>query len=200
MNYPSRTIEEAVQEIAKLPGIGKKSALRMALHLLKADKSLAYGLSRSLVNLIEKTTWCRECFNISDSDLCQICGSHRRDPAVLAVVQDTKDVLAIENTGQFTGKYHVLGGVISPVQGIGPNQLNIESLVSRIAANPEVREVILALSPTMEGDTTAFYIKKKLSDFDLKVSTIARGIAVGGDLEYTDEITLGRSILSRIDF
>lgn len=200
MNYPSRTIEEAVQEIAKLPGIGKKSALRMALHLLKADKSLAYGLSRSLVNLIEKTTWCRECFNISDSDICQICGSHRRDPAVLAVVQDTKDVLAIENTGQFTGKYHVLGGVISPVQGIGPNQLNIESLVSRIAANPEVREVILALSPTMEGDTTAFYIKKKLSDFDLKVSTIARGIPVGGDLEYTDEITLGRSILSRIDF
>ncbi len=200
MNYPSRTIEEAVQEIAKLPGIGKKSALRMALHLLKADKSLAYGLSRSLVNLIEKTTWCRECFNISDSDLCQICGSHRRDPAVLAVVQDTKDVLAIENTGQFTGRYHVLGGVISPVQGIGPNQLNIESLVSRIAANPEVREVILALSPTMEGDTTAFYIKKKLSDFDLKVSTIARGIPVGGDLEYTDEITLGRSILSRIDF
>lgn len=200
MNYPSRTIEEAVQEIAKLPGIGKKSALRMALHLLKADKSLAYGLSRSLVNLIEKTTYCRECFNISDSDLCQICGSHRRDPAVLAVVQDTKDVLAIENTGQFTGKYHVLGGVISPVQGIGPNQLNIESLVSRISANPGIAEVILALSPTMEGDTTAFYIKKKLSEFDLKVSTIARGIPVGGDLEYTDEITLGRSILSRIDF
>lgn len=200
MNYPSRTIEEAVQEIAKLPGIGKKSALRMALHLLKADKSLAYGLSRSLVNLIEKTTYCRECFNISDSDLCQICGSHRRDSAVLAVVQDTKDVLAIENTGQFTGKYHVLGGVISPVQGIGPNQLNIESLVSRIAANAGIAEVILALSPTMEGDTTAFYIKKKLSEFDLKVSTIARGIPVGGDLEYTDEITLGRSILSRIDF
>lgn len=200
MNYPSRTIEEAVQEIAKLPGIGKKSALRMALHLLKADKSLAYGLSRSLVNLIEKTTYCRECYNISDSDLCQICGSHRRDPAVLAIVQDTKDVLAIENTGQFTGKYHVLGGVISPVQGIGPHQLNIEALIHRIAANPEVREVILALSPTMEGDTTAFYIKKKLSDFDLKVSTIARGIPVGGDLEYTDEITLGRSILSRIDF
>lgn len=200
MNYPSRTIEEAVQEIARLPGIGKKSALRMALHLLKADKSLAYGLSRSLVNLIEKTTYCRECFNISDSELCQICGSHRRDSALLAVVQDTKDVLAIENTGQFTGKYHVLGGVISPVQGIGPNQLNIESLVSRISADPGIREVILALSPTMEGDTTAFYIKKKLSEFDLKVSTIARGIPVGGDLEYTDEITLGRSILSRIDF
>ncbi|MBX2950867.1 MAG: recombination mediator RecR [Leadbetterella sp.] len=200
MNYPSRTIEEAVQEIAKLPGIGKKSALRMALHLLKADKSQAYGLSRSLLNLIEKTTYCRECFNISDSDLCQICSSHRRDATVLAVVQDTKDVLAIENTGQFTGKYHVLGGVISPVQGIGPHQLNIEALISRIAAHPDLREVILALSPTMEGDTTAFYIKKKLAGFDLKVSTIARGIPVGGDLEYTDEITLGRSILSRIDF
>ncbi|WP_367915094.1 recombination mediator RecR [Leadbetterella sp. DM7] len=200
MNYPSRTIEEAVQEIARLPGIGKKSALRMALHLLKADKSQAYGLSRSLLNLVEKTTYCRECFNISDSDLCQICGSHRRDSALLAVVQDTKDVLAIENTGQFTGKYHVLGGVISPVQGIGPHQLNIDALVNRIGTHPEIREVILALSPTMEGDTTAFYIKKKLSDFDLKVSTIARGIPVGGDLEYTDEITLGRSILSRIDF
>lgn len=200
MNYPSRTIEEAVQEIARLPGIGKKSALRMALHLLKADKSQAYDLSRSLLNLVEKTTYCRECFNISDSDLCQICGSHRRDSALLAVVQDTKDVLAIENTGQFTGKYHVLGGVISPVQGIGPHQLNIDALVNRIGTHPEIREVILALSPTMEGDTTAFYIKKKLSDFDLKVSTIARGIPVGGDLEYTDEITLGRSILSRIDF
>lgn len=200
MNYPSKTIEEAVQEIARLPGIGKKSALRMALHLLKADKSQAHNLGRSLVNLVEKTTYCRECYNISDSELCQICGSHRRDSAVLAVVQDTKDVLAIENTGQFTGKYHVLGGVISPVQGIGPHQLNIDSLVSRIAADPGVREVILALSPTMEGDTTAFYIKKKLSDFELKVSTIARGIPVGGDLEYTDEITLGRSILSRIDF
>jgi len=200
LNYPSRTIEEAVQEIARLPGIGKKSALRMALHLLKADKSQAYGLSRSLLNLVEKTTYCRECFNISDSDLCQICGSHRRDSALLAVVQDTKDVLAIENTGQFTGKYHVLGGVISPVQGIGPHQLNIDALVNRIGTHPEIREVILALSPTMEGDTTAFYIKKKLSDFDLKVSTIARGIPVGGDLEYTDEITLGRSILSRIDF
>ena len=187
-------------EIARLPGIGKKSALRIALHLLKTDKSLAYGLSRALVNLIEKTTYCRECFNISDSELCQICGSHRRDTAVLAVVQDTKDVLAIENTGQFTGKYHVLGGVISPVQGIGPQQLNIESLVSRIAGSSDIREVILALSPTMEGDTTAFYIKKKLKDFHLKVSTIARGIPVGGDLEYTDEITLGRSILSRIEF
>ena len=200
LNYPSKTIEEAVQEIARLPGIGKKSALRIALHLLKADKSLAYGLSSALVNLVEKTTYCRECFNISDSELCRICGSHRRDAGVLAVVQDTKDVLAIENTGQFTGKYHVLGGVISPVQGIGPHQLNIEALVTRIEGNPDVKEVILALSPTMEGDTTAFYIKKKLQGFNLKVSTIARGIPVGGDLEYTDEITLGRSILSRIDF
>lgn len=200
MNYPSKTIEEAVAEISKLPGIGKKSALRMALHLLKADRSQTYGLSQSLVNLIEKTTYCRECFNISDAEICQICASHRRDTAVLAVVQDTKDVLAIENTGQFNGKYHVLGGIISPVQGIGPNQLNIEQLVNRVANDLELKEIILALSPTMEGDTTAFYIKKKLKDFHLKVSTIARGIPVGGDLEYTDEITLGRSILSRIDF
>lgn len=200
MNYPSKTIEDAVAEISRLPGIGKKSALRMALHLLKTDKSQTHGLSQALINLVENTTYCRECFNISDAELCQICGSHRRDNAVLAVVQDTKDVLAIENTGQFNGKYHVLGGIISPVHGIGPNQLNIEQLVSRVEFNHELREIILALSPTMEGDTTAFYIKKKLKDFNLKVSTIARGIPVGGDLEYTDEITLGRSILSRIDF
>ncbi len=200
MNYPSKTIEEAVSEISRLPGIGKKSALRVALHLLKADKSQTHVLSQALLNLVEKTTYCRECFNISDSELCRICSSHRRDGSILAIVQDTKDVLAIENTSQFNGKYHVLGGIISPVHGIGPNQLNIEQLISRIEKNAEINEVILALSPTMEGDTTAFYIKKKLKDFNLKVSTIARGIPVGGDLEYTDEITLGRSILSRIDF
>ena len=200
MNYPSKTIEEAVAEIAKLPGIGKKSALRMALHLLKIDKTHTHGLSQALINLVENTTYCRECFNISDAELCQICESRRRDASVIAVVQDTKDVLAIENTGQFNGKYHVLGGIISPVHGIGPNQINIEQLVSRIKLNEDIKEIILALSPTMEGDTTAFYIKKKLRDFNLKVSTIARGIPVGGDLEYTDEITLGRSILSRIDF
>ncbi|ADQ16984.1 recombination mediator RecR [Leadbetterella byssophila] len=200
MNYPSRTIEEAVSEISKLPGIGKKSALRMALHLLKSDKQVAHSLSSALVNLVENTTFCTECHNISDQSICQICSSHRRERSIIAVVQDTKDVLAIENTGQYQGLYHVLGGVIAPVQGIGPNQLHIDALVERLRKNEEVKEVILALSPTMEGDTTAFYIRKKLAEFPIRISTIARGIPVGGDLEYTDEITLGRSILSRIDF
>ena len=200
MNYPSKTIEDAVLEISRLPGIGKKSALRIALHLLKVEKSQSYDLSNALVNLVDKTTYCRECFNISDSELCRICSSNRREASILAVVQDTKDVLAIENTSQYNGKYHVLGGVISPVQGIGPNQLNIEQLIQRLTNNTEIKEIILALSPTLEGDTTAFYLKKKLNNFNIKVSTIARGIPVGGDLEYTDEITLGRSILSRIDF
>ncbi|HLO43253.1 MAG TPA: recombination mediator RecR [Leadbetterella sp.] len=200
MNYPSKLIEDAVNEISKLPGIGKKSALRLALHLLKSEKTQAHNLSNSLINLVEKTTYCVRCHNISDAEICQICGSHRRDDAILAVVQDSKDVLAIENTSQFQGKYHVLGGIISPIQGIGPQDLNIESLLTRIQNNPEIKEIILALSPTMEGDTTAFYIRKKLRDLPVKVSTIARGIPIGGDLEYTDEITLGRSILSRIEF
>jgi recombination protein RecR len=200
LNYPSKLIEDAVNEISKLPGIGKKSALRLALHLLKSEKTQAHNLSNSLINLVEKTTYCVRCHNISDAEICQICGSHRRDDAILAVVQDSKDVLAIENTSQFQGKYHVLGGIISPIQGIGPQDLNIESLLTRIQNNPEIKEIILALSPTMEGDTTAFYIRKKLRDLPVKVSTIARGIPIGGDLEYTDEITLGRSILSRIEF
>lgn len=200
MNYPSKLIEDAVNEIAKLPGIGKKSALRLALHLLKSEKTQTHNLSNSLINLVEKTTYCITCHNISDAEICQICGSHRRDISILAVVQDSKDVLAIENTSQFQGKYHVLGGIISPIQGIGPQDLNIESLLIRIQHNPEIKEIILALSPTMEGDTTAFYIRKKLKDLSVKVSTIARGIPIGGDLEYTDEITLGRSILSRVEF
>lgn len=200
MNYPSKTIEDAVNEISRLPGIGKKSALRIALYLLKSNHEQTYDLSRVLNDLIEKTTYCRECFNISDEEKCRVCSSHKRDETVIAVVEDTRDVMAIENTAQFMGKYHVLGGVISPVRGVGPNQLNIDALVERLEKHPEVKEIILALSPTMEGDTTAFYIKKKLTEFDLKVSTIARGIPVGGNLEYTDEITLGRSIMSRVDF
>lgn len=200
MNYPSKLIEEAVLEISKLPGIGKKSALRLALHLLKSDKSQTQNLTEALSNLREKTTYCKTCHNISDQEICNICGSHRRDAGIIAVVQDTRDVLAIENTSQYSGLYHVLGGIISPMMGIGPNDLTIDSLVTRIEQHPEVKEVILALSPTMEGDTTAFYLQKRLRDFPLKISTIARGIPIGGDLEYTDEITLGRSILSRIDF
>jgi len=200
LNYPSKLIEDAVNEISKLPGIGKKSALRLALHMLKSEKSQTHNLSNSLINLVEKTTYCITCHNISDAEICHICGSHRRDSSILAVVQDFKDVLAIENTSQFQGKYHVLGGIISPIQGIGPQDLNIESLLTRIQSNSEIKEIILALSPTMEGDTTAFYIRKKLKDLTVKVSTIARGIPIGGDLEYTDEITLGRSILSRVEF
>lgn len=200
MNYPSKLIENAVEEISKLPGIGKKSALRLALHLLKADKTQTHQLSNSLIDLREKTVFCKTCHNISDSDLCQICNSPRRDQGVICIVQDTRDVLAIENTSQFTGTYHVLGGNISPIKGIGPSDLNIESLMSRISGNKEVKEIIMALSPTMEGDTTAFYLQKRLKEFELKITTIARGIPLGGDLEYTDEITLGRSIASRIAY
>ncbi|MFT4735496.1 MAG: recombination protein RecR [Algoriphagus sp.] len=199
MNYPSKLIENAILEISKLPGIGKKSALRLALHLLKADESKTLGLSQALIDLRTKTTYCKHCHNISDDLICQICSSINRDNQIICVVQDTRDVLAIENTSQYHGLYHILGGIISPIGGIGPNDLNIDSLISRITKNPETKEIILALSPTMEGDTTSFYIQKQLTHFDLKISTIARGIPIGGDLEYTDEITLGRSIASRIN-
>jgi recombination protein RecR len=197
LNYPSKLIENAISEISKLPGIGKKSALRLALHLLKADESKTLMLSQALVDLRTKTTYCNQCHNISDEELCQICSSLNRDEEIICIVQDTRDVLAIENTAQYQGQYHVLGGIISPIAGIGPNDLNIDTLVSRLASNPEIKEIIMALSPTMEGDTTAFYIQKKVAEFKVKVSTIARGIPIGGDLEYTDEITLGRSIISR---
>ncbi len=197
MNFPSKLIEEAVNEISRLPGIGKKSALRLALHLLKAEASQTEALTRALTDLRTKTRYCRQCHNISDAVLCQICSSTRRDTSILCVVQDTRDVLAIENTAQYQGQYHVLGGIISPIAGIGPNDLHIESLVTRIRENENIKEIILALSPTMEGDTTAFYIQKKLAEFSLTISTIARGIPIGGDLEYADEITLGRSIASR---
>jgi recombination protein RecR len=197
LNYPSKLIENAILEISKLPGIGKKSALRLALHLLKADESKTLILSQALVDLRTKTTYCKQCHNISDDELCQICSSLNRDEEIICIVQDTRDVLAIENTAQYQGQYHLLGGIISPIAGIGPNDLNIDTLVTRLANNPGIKEIILALSPTMEGDTTAFYIQKKVAEFNVKVSTIARGIPIGGDLEYTDEITLGRSIISR---
>lgn len=198
MNYPSKIIEEAVIEIAKLPGIGKKSALRMALHLLKADEVNTIALAEKLINLRTKTRYCKKCHNISDFEECGICTSIRRDQGIICIVQDTRDVLAIENTSQYLGLYHVLGGVISPVAGIGPSDLNIDSLIARIRDNSEIKEVILALSPTMEGDTTSFYLQKRLREFPLIISTIARGIPIGGDLEYADEVTLGRSILSRV--
>jgi recombination protein RecR len=203
LNFPSKLIEDAVVEISKLPGIGKKSALRLVLHLLKREENQTQLLADALIAMRTKTTFCRKCHNISDDELCQICSSPRRDQNIICVVEDTRDVLAIENTAQYRGLYHVLGGIISPLMGVGPNDLYIDSLLKRIEQadeNEKVQEVILALSPTMEGDTTAFYLQKKLKAFPVKISTIARGIPIGGDLEYTDEVTLGRSILSRIAY
>jgi recombination protein RecR len=195
--YPSRIIEQAVEEISKLPGIGKKSALRLALHLLKRPESQSLQLAHAVVQLRTETRYCPKCHMISDGDLCGICASTKRDESILMVVEDLRDVLAIENTGQYTGLYHVLGGIISPLSGISPSDLTIESLVQRVASG-DIKEVILGLSPTMEGDTTAFYLTKKLAEYSVKLSTIARGIPIGGDLEYTDEITLGRSIVGRV--
>jgi len=173
------------------------------LHLLKREEAQTQLLADALVAMRTKTTYCRKCNNISDDELCQICSSPRRDQHIICIVEDTRDVLAIENTSQYRGLYHVLGGIISPLMGVGPTDLNIESLIKRIEQADEdnkVKEIILALSPTMEGDTTAFYLQKKLKPFETKISTIARGIPIGGDLEYTDEVTLGRSILSRIAY
>jgi recombination protein RecR len=200
VNFPSKLIENAVNEISRLPGIGKKSALRLVLHLLKKDEKQTNDLADAIVAMRTKVTYCKRCFNISDNELCAICTSPKRDQTTICVVEDLPDVLAIENTSQYFGLYHVLGGIISPLEGIGPSDLKIHEFIARITNNAEVKEIILALSPTMEGDTTAFYLTKKLKEFDLKISTIARGIPIGGDLEYADEITLGRSILSRIKY
>lgn len=201
MEYPSRLIENAVNQIAKLPGIGKKTALRLVLHLIRENEENTAALTEALNTLRSKIKFCATCHNISDDDVCSICLSHRRDRAIVCVVEDAKDVMAIENTGQFNGIYHVLGGVISPMNGVGPADIKIDTLVERLGpGQSEIREVILALSPTMEGDTTAFYINRRLKDLPLKISVIARGVPVGGDLEYADEITLGRSILGRTLF
>jgi len=201
MEYPSKLIEDAVTEVAKLPGIGKKTALRLVLHLIKENENRTFALTESLNKLRQQIKFCKICHNISDDDECSICRSHRRDKTILCVVEDCNDVMAIENTAQFLGIYHVLGGVISPMNGIGPSELKIESLISRLTRQPaEVKEIILALSPTMEGDTTAFYINRKLKDLHIKVTSIARGVSVGSELEYSDEITLGRSITGRTLF
>ena len=200
MQYPSKLIEEAVNEISRLPGIGKKTALRLALHLLKQDETTTEGLSTALINLRQKTKYCKICHIISDTEDCT-CESIRKDISLLCVVEDTPDVIAIQNTSQFNGYYHVLGGIISPIEGIGPNELNIESLIERVKKSEgTIKEIILALSPTMEGDTTAFYIAKKLKPFNVKITTIARGVPIGGELEYTDEVTLGRSIAQRLNY
>lgn len=201
MEYPSKLIEEAVTQIAKLPGIGKKTALRLVLHLIKSSEENTLALSDALTNLRTNIKYCKQCHTISDHDVCSICSSHRRDRGLICVVEDIKDVMAIENTAQYNGLYHVLGGVISPLQGIGPADLKIESLITKLQVNTDnIKEVILALSPTMEGDTTSFYINKRIKDIPVKVTVIARGVPVGGDLEYADEITLGRSITGRTLF
>lgn len=198
MQYPSKLIEDAVNEISKLPGIGKKTALRLALHLLKQEETSTDELSQALLALRQKTKYCNICHIISDSEDCT-CESIRKDDSLLCVVEDTPDVIAIQNTAQFYGYFHVLGGIISPMEGIGPNDLNIESLIKRVEkSNGTIKEIILALSPTMEGDTTSFYIAKKLKPFNIKITAIARGVPIGGELEYTDEITLGRSIVKRL--
>ena len=196
MQYPSQHIEKAVEEISKLPGIGRKTALRLALHLLRREESETISLAQALVDLRTKTRYCNNCHNLSDTEVCGICANPRRDTAVVCVVENPQDVMAIENTSQYHGLYHVLGGVISPIEGVGPSDLRIDSLVKR-ASEGAIKEVILAISPTMEGDTTAFYLTRKLNPLGIRISTIARGVPVGGELEYTDEITLGRSIKSR---
>ena len=199
MNFPSKLIENAVEELAKLPGVGRKTALRLVLHLLKSETEDTQSLSEALLKMRSEITYCQVCHNISDTEVCNICANPLRDHSLLCVVSDIRDVIAIENTGQYKGVYHVLGGVISPIEGIGPADLNISSLVERLP-DSEIKEIVLAVSPTMEGDTTAFYITRKLRDFSVKISTIARGVPVGGELKYTDEITLGRSIIERTSY
>lgn len=194
--YPSQLLEKAVDELTRLPGVGRKTALRFALHILRDTTDDVDAFVDSISRLRHDVKYCKVCHNISDTDVCSICSNERRDASIICVVENIQDVLAIENTQQFNGLYHVLGGIISPIDGIGPNDLEIDSLVERVKTN-DVREVILALASTMEGDTTNFYISRKLKDTQVKLSVIARGISVGDELEYTDEITLGRSILNR---
>ena len=194
--FPSALLERAVDEISRLPGIGRKTALRLALHLLRQDVATADALAEALTRLRHDVKYCSVCHNISDSDICPICSDTRRDISTICVVENVQDVMAIENTQQYHGLYHVLGGIISPMDGIGPSDLNIDSLVKRVGEGG-VKEVILALSSTMEGDTTNFYISRRLQPLGVAVSMIARGISVGNELEYTDEVTLGRSIVNR---
>ncbi|CAI8302490.1 MAG: Recombination protein RecR [Flavobacteriales bacterium] len=199
MDFPSSLVQKAVDEIAQLPGIGRRSALRLVLHLLRQPKDFSERLSSAIATLRQQIRYCNTCHNISDADECSICANPLRNQNVLCVVEDVRDVMAIEATGQFKGRYHVLGGKIAPMEGIGPQQLTIDALVERVE-NEDVREIIFALGSTMEGDTTNYYIFKKLSKFPLTFSVISRGIGVGDELEYADELTLGRSISQRIPF
>jgi len=197
--YSSALLEKAVNEFAKLPGVGKKTAMRLVLHLLRQDTAAVEAFGNAVITLKQEVKYCRKCHNLSDTDLCTICANPQRDASTICVVENIQDVMAIENTQQYRGLYHVLGGIISPMDGIGPSDLEIESLVERVKQG-DVKEVIFALSPTMEGDTTNFYISRKLASYDVKLSVIARGIAIGDELEYTDEVTLGRSIINRTPF
>ena len=197
--YPSLLLQKAVDEFSKLPGIGKKTAMRLVLHLLRQETSEVDAFGKAIVQLKHEVKYCKVCHNISDTDLCQICANPSRDSSTICVVESIQDVMAVEATQQFHGLYHVLGGVISPMDGIGPSDLQIDSLVDRVSKG-DVKEVILALSSTMEGDTTNFYIYRKLADSSVKISVIARGISIGDELEYTDEVTLGRSTVNRTIF
>lgn len=199
MNFSSKILENAVNEVSQLPGIGKRTALRLVLHLLKRPKEQTHYLTTALNSLVEEIKLCENCHNISDVEICEICSSHNRNREIICVVEDVRDVMAIESTVQYKGLYHVLGGKISPIEGIGPQNLTIENLVKKIASE-DIKEVVFALSSTMEGDTTNFYIFKQIEQLNVKISTIARGISVGDELQYADEVTLGRSILNRVPF
>lgn len=198
-HYPSRLLENAVNEFSKLPGIGRKTALRLVLHLLRQDVREVEIFGQTMIQMRNEIKHCKVCHNISDSDICNICATPSRIPSIVCVVENIKDVMSIENTHQFNGLYHVLGGIISPMDGIGPSDIEVDSLVERVRSG-HVTEVILALSTTMEGDTTNFFIFKKLKDFSVKITTLARGVSIGDELEYADEITLGRSIVNRQNF
>ncbi|MDX1284383.1 MAG: recombination mediator RecR [Draconibacterium sp.] len=197
--YPSRLLENAVNEFSKLPGIGRKSALRLVLHLLRQDSEEVNAFGNSLIQLRNEIKHCKVCHNISDTETCQICSNPSRNESVICVVENIRDVMSVENTHQFNGLYHVLGGIISPMDGIGPSDLEIDSLIERVDKS-EVMEIILALSTTMEGDTTNFYIYRKLKEKEIKITTLARGVSIGDELEYTDEITLGRSLMNRVPY
>ncbi|MDE5808657.1 MAG: recombination mediator RecR [Muribaculaceae bacterium] len=197
--FSSKLLENAVSELARLPGVGRKTALRLALHLLRQDADVAIGLGRAIIDLREGVTYCRVCHNISETEICPVCANPARDKSKVCVVETVKDVMSFENTRQFDGVYHVLGGLISPIDGIGPDSLEIDSLIARVNEGG-IKEVILALSPTMEGDTTNFYIYRKLMGLDVIVTQLSRGVSVGNEIDYTDEITLGRSLVNRVPF
>jgi recombination protein RecR len=199
MNFPSKLVENAVEQLSSLPGIGRKSALRLVLHMLKQDKLSVEQFGDSFIQLINRINYCTRCYSISDSELCEVCANPKRDKETICIVEDIRVMMAIENTMQYKGVYHILGGLISPMDGIGPTDIRVDELISRIE-NKNIKEVIFALSTTMEGDTTNYYLFRRLKDYDIKISSIARGIAIGDELEYTDEITLGTAISSRMPY